>query len=331
MKTLKYLLISLLLLLGMTPVSALEVTDNLNEFKITNQFIVPEGATIPNITFKYEITPLGDAPQATIADISFDQNDQKTLTNGKYILLKESNIQFGTFTKAGEYIYTLQQVKENKEGIDYDTNNYELHVYVINKDDGTLEITAITAFIGEEKQSNLTFTNTYSKEGKLVIEKQVEGDLADHTRDFNFTIEFFDGTYTGKIGEESITFNQNEKVTFTLHHKEQLIFENIPVGTHYQVIETGENNGYTPHVQLTENGHVFDEVVGQTGVDLTANIKNQNNYVGENENYVLFVNSYNSTPITGLNENNWPYILLLALSTLGLVFFGVRKYVYKNH
>ena len=166
---------------------------------------------------------------------------------------------------------------------------------------------------------------------KLVIEKQVEGDLADHTRDFNFTIEFFDGTYTGKIGEESITFNQNEKVTFTLHHKEQLIFENIPVGTHYQVIETGENNGYTPHVQLTENGHVFDEVVGQTGVDLTANINNQNNYVGENENYVLFVNSYNSTPITGLNENNWPYILLLALSTLGLVFFGVRKYVYKNH
>lgn len=330
MKTLKYLLISLLLLLGMTPVSALEVAGNLNEFTITNQFIVPEGATIPEVTFKYQITPNDDAPQATIADISFNQDNQQTLTNGKYIILKESEINFGTFTKAGEYVYTLQQVQESQEGIDYDTSSYELHVYVVNKDDGTLEIKAITAFKNEEKQADLTFINTYSKNGQLTIEKQVEGDLADHKKDFTFTIQFFDeGTYTGKIGEESITFNQGEVKEFKLHHKEQLIFENIPVGTHYQVIEKGVDNGYTPQVQLTENGVAYNRVVGQKGIDLTPN--SQNNCVGENENDVLFINSYNSTPITGLNENNWPYILLLALSTLGLVFFGVRKYVYKNH
>lgn len=311
---------------------------------VIKNFEFAEGISTPNATFKFVAEKItNDAPDANITAISYSEKDSGNLSNGKYTILKKSAINFGNFPHAGMYEYNVKEVAEQMEGVTYSTTTYKLRVYVANKTDGTgVYVKSITAEDGNTKKDKVLFTNTYVKDGgsgdgkdALTIEKETTGSLADQTKKFDFKLTLTkaatttENTVKGKIGNQEITFTYGEEKTFKLGHKDKLVFENLPAGTRYVVTEVGDKDGYVPNVTVTENGITNQMKQGTDEADLRSSENGQTNLVGEKENKVIFVNNFSddNTPITGIIENNMPFILLIGV---GVVAFGSLAAVKKR-
>ena len=303
----------------------------LAEQQVTKHFVMAEGLEVPDAEFSFEAAAVtADAPTVTINSISYNSADDKgsLSTEGVYTVDKNAEMTFGTFPHAGTYEYTVTETAGSADGITYDSTSYTMTVYVANGSDGTLAVQRITVDANNGKQDSLSFTNTYRKNGSLTITKNTEGDLADKTKDFAFTITFIrSGTesdsvtsYTGKIGSVDVTCNIGEETTFYLHDGESLVFDELPVGTRYVVTEEAAADGYTPSVSVIENGAqtVADNTTAEANALSTANV-GSSNLVGENENEVEFTNTYGDVPVTGLVLKNLPFLLLIVLPTLALI------------
>ena len=297
------------------------------EQTLTKHFEMAEGIAAPDVTFSFTATAVtADAPQATIGVLTYTNTDQGTLESGLSTFNKTADITFGTFPHAGLYEYTVQETAGTEKGVTYDTAVYNLNVYVINKENGELEVQSITAEKDGEKQDELSFTNTYRKNSSLTISKTTAGAQADKTKDFNFTIKFEKSateaddvtSYTGKIGEEKVICNVGEETSFQLRDGESLVFDTLPAGTRYVVKEEGVKDGYTPSVKVVENGvETRDETVSeQEGI---ASAENGTTLVGENDNSVAFTNTYEDVPVTGILLQNWPFVLLIVLGAVAMV------------
>ena len=342
----KLTLISLLAIAMGTNIFAEEAVTALSEQKVTKHFVMAEGLEIPTETFSFTATSeTADAPVLTIDNVSYNNTDDKgTLSNeGVYTLDKDVDITFGTFPHAGLYEYTVKETSGSAEGVTYDSTSYHLRVYVVNDENGQWSIQNLTAEADDGKQDSLSFTNTYRKTGSLTITKNTVGDLADKTKDFTFTITFIkSGTessditsYTGKIENEEIECAINKETSFELHDGESIVFEDLPVGTRYVVTEAGAEDGYTPSVNVIENG--VQTVKSKNGTEKNALSTAENssgNLVGENENSVTFINTYPETPVTGVIMKHLPFLLLIVLPMLTLFLMmavkGCRKHSGKH-
>lgn len=321
---------------------------NSAKVSVTKDLEFAEGITIPNtaFSFKAEIKPESpDAPAATIGEITYSSNDKKgdLNTSGKYIVSKNSEIKFATFPHAGEYLYTVSEETGNVTGMSYSKTTYTLRVYVANDDNGNLYVKNITAQEDgtENKPEKVLFTNTYTKKGgedsktdSLVIKKETKGDLADKTKKFKFDVLFVkaattpatDTEVTGKIGQDAITFKYGETKQVELSDGQELKFAEIPAGTRYRVTEVGEADGYTPSVNVTENGTQMTERKAAKEEDSLCSAEGNNtNLIGENENKVTFVNKYKDVPLTGIIANNAPMILVAALGVLAMLGYALTK------
>ena len=314
---------------------------------VKKNFEMAEGLDIPAVTFNFSVEKqTKDAPDATIESVSYsDKDDKGTLSDsGKYIISKNAKIQFGQFPHAGEYLYKVKEVKGDKpaEGVTYSTDEYSLRVQVANGTNNNLYVKSIFAEKGQKKADEILFTNTYKKYASLEIKKETVGDFADKTQQFDFTIIFeksateaslikFNGTITRKATgiTEKVTTTENGVCDFKLADGDKIVFENLPVGTKYEVIEKGvENDGYTPSVTVFENGTSIPKKNGNEKEDLSSLNQGKKNLVGEKTNTVTFVNNHESNnPITGIITNNLPFILLIG----GAVFaFGMLAFLKKR-
>ena len=98
------------------------------------------------------------------------------------------------------------------------------------------------------------------------------------------------------------------------------MFETLPAGTRYVVTEIGKEDKYVPTVNVVENGVATVKDKKGTDADNLAS-SDTTNLVGENENKVTFVNEYtefNDNPLTGVFENNMPFILLIGVGGIAL-------------
>ena len=227
---------------------------------ITKEFEMADGLKTPAATFKFTATSTTEgAPTATIADVSFTEEQPGTLKGEKYVLEGTTAISFqGTWPHAGEYVYTVKETQENMTNVTYDTSSYILRVYVINGTTG-LEVEKITAQGANGKTDKILFTNTYAKnDATLTIEKNTEGDYADKTRKFDFEITFTKSpmsdqtTFTGTIGAQSVEYTAGQTKTFKLADGEKLVFNNLPVGTTYMVKELAATDGYLSLIHISE-------------------------------------------------------------------------------
>ena len=306
--------------------------------KVCKHFEMAEGIAAPEVTFSFiaeKVTT--DAPDATIGTLTYSNADTTTVENGLSSFDKEAEITFGTFPHAGLYEYTISETAGTGDGITYDTASYNLNVYVVNNDDGSLEVKSITAEKDGEKQNELSFTNTYRKNSNLTISKKTEGEYADKTKDFDFTIEFEKAAtesdevdvYTGKIGDETVDCKVGEETTFKLHDGESLVFNALPAGTRYVVSEVAAKDGYTPQIKVVENGKLTLErsVSEDNGI---SSAETETNLVGENENKVEFTNTYQDIALTGIVLNNWPFIILIILAIGALLLSKGIKAVNKD-
>lgn len=307
--------------------------------KITKDFVMADGLAIPQATFKFQVkskTP--DALSATIQDISYDANDIKIKqTDGSYVISKDQKLSFeGNWQHAGEYVYKVTETQDpaNKvENVTYDSSEYTLRVYVVNKNDN-LEVEKITAEKAGTKTAKILFTNTYAKnDATLTIEKKTTGKYANKTKKFNFEITFTKSpmsdqtTFTGNIGSEPVECTAGIEKPFTLADGEQLVFHDLPVGTTYVVKELAAKDGYTPSVTVKENqtNTVTNKTVQETEALNTLKENGKNNLVGENENKVTFTNTYKDVAVTGIVMNNLPFILLVAVAIVAFVSLAVIK------
>ena len=307
--------------------------------KVCKHFEMAEGIAAPEVTFSFiaeKVTK--DAPNATIDKLTYSNADTTTVKNGLSSFDKEAEITFETFPHAGLYEYTVSETAgiENN-GITYDMASYNLRVYVVNNEEGNLEVSSITAEKDGDKQEELSFTNTYRKNSRLTISKKTEGEYADKTKDFDFTIEFKKAateldnvyTYTGKIGDETVDCKVDEEATFKLHDGESLVFDKLPAGTRYVVKEVAAKDGYTPQIKVVENGELTLEksVSEDNGISSAVT---ETNLVGENENKVEFTNTYQDIALTGIVLNNWPFIILIILAIGAMLLSKGIKSVNKN-
>ena len=310
--------------------------NNNGKVTITKDFEMADGLATPNVTFKFTATSqTPDALPAMIEDISYAVGDKGTLKDEKYVISKDTAISFtGNWKHAGEYVYTVTESQENPvENVTYDTSSYTLRVYVINEGNG-LKVQKITAEGKEGKTDKILFTNTYTKnDATLTIEKNTEGDYADKTREFDFEITFTKSpmseqtAFTGMIGSQPVECIAGQAKPFKLADGEQLVFNNLPVGTTYVVKELAAEDGYTPKVTVVENQTttVTNKTVQETEALDTLKENGTKNLVGENENKVTFTNTYKDVAVTGIVMNNLPFILLVAVAIVAFVSLAVVK------
>ena len=306
--------------------------------KVCKHFVMAEGIAAPEVTFSFiaeKVTT--DAPDATIGTLTYSNADTTTVENGLSSFDKEAEITFGTFPHIGLYEYTISETVGAGDGITYDTASYDLNVYVANNDDGNLEVQSITAEKDGEKQDELSFTNTYRKNSSLKISKTTKGMYADKTKDFDFTIRFEkavteannEAIYTGKIGEETVQCKIGEETAFKLHDGESLVFDSLPAGTRYVVEEVAAKDGYTPSIEVVENGvETLETIVSES--EGISSAKTGSTLVGEGINKVEFTNTYQDIALTGIVLHNWPFIILIILAIGALLLSKGIKAVNKN-
>ena len=305
---------------------------------VHKHFVMAEGIAAPEVTFYFTAEKVtADAPNATIGPLTYLNTDTAEVKNGLSSFNKEAEITFETFPHAGLYEYTICETAGTENGITYDTASYNLNVYVVNTENGNLEVQNITAEKDGDKQDELSFTNTYRKNSSLTISKSTEGMHADKTKDFEFTIKFERAAtesdeidvYTGIIGDETVNCKVGEETTFELHDGESLVFDCLPAGTHYVVSEIAEEDGYTPSIKVVENGvQTLETTVSEK--EGISSAKTGITLVGEGTNKVEFTNTYQDIALTGIALNNLPFIILIILAIGALLLSKGIKVVNKN-
>lgn len=307
---------------------------------ITKDLVMAEGIAIPNATFQFEITAVtAGAPTARIASITYPAESTQsvhTTENGLLTATQTAAIEFGTFSHAGVYEYTVKETPDTYTGagaMAYSADEYLLRVYVANKADGSVYIQTITAEKDGAKQANVLFTNTYTKDASLTITKNTKGTLANKEQNFDFTIRFTNAAtstateFVGQIDGTELRCPVGQEVSFQLHDGQSLTFASLPAGTRYVVTEVGAEDGYTPSVQVIENGQSAQEkTAANEGDSISSLLKNPaGTLVGENTNQVTFVNTYHEIAITGIVMNNLPFILLIGAGVVALTALSVLK------
>ena len=163
------------------------------------------------------------------------------------------------------------------------------------------------------------------KVDSLVIKKVVSGGTADKSKDFTFKLTFTKAStedrtsIVGKIGNVSKTFEYGKETIITLHHDQFLVFDTIPAGTRYKLVETG-SQGYTASAAYWENG-VSKTQAGRISADLTQD----SILVGEKRNENTITNSVQDVTPTGLLIDNLPFILMIGLGLAGFVVLSKKR------
>jgi len=125
----------------------------------------------------------------------------------------------------------------------------------------------------------------------------------------------------------AITVTAGEVFTFSLKHNQYLVFVNTTVGAYYEITEF-KSPAYNPAADVISSAARIVTKSGGTNTDLTLSHLDNNDkplFVGEAANSVDFVNSRAEIQITGLNLNDLPFIVLIALGLGGLVIFILAK------
>ena len=208
------------------------------------------------------------------------------------------------------------KVKPSESGTTY---KYDLFTNIYRKNAGK---------ITDPNEPNLNKPNVSKVDPNaksLVIKKVVSGATADKSKDFTFKLTFTKAStetsqsITGKIGETSKTFVYGQETTITLRHDQSLVFDTIPAGTRYKLVETG-SQGYTASAAYKENGASKN----QAGT-VSTNFTQDSILIGEKPNDNTITNSLPDVTPTGLLIDNLPFILMIGLGLAGFVVLSKKR------
>lgn len=175
--------------------------------------------------------------------------------------------------------------------------------------------------------SDKPFDGNDPKTAPFWISKEVKGQMADNTLDFDYTLDIAANELTaGKDYELNIkrTNSDVDKVkvtpgtpaTFKLKHGEIAYFEKIPAGAMVNVKEA-DTADYDEANEATFNGET----------PVTGTLEAAGTLGTKGDNSVAYTNTQNGGDITptGILLNNFPYIALILAGFAGLAFYIVKK------
>ena len=277
------------------------------EIKLTN-----EGTVNPAEIFNFTVgTGTVDgtgvsgvtAPKINDFSISFDEEGQ---------VASSTDLQLPTFKHVGVYTYEISETAGNTAGMRYNEKAYKLQVTVFNDGVGGFK-RVVTLVTGENDVKTDKILNTFEA-GELVVTKEITGNFSqsDDTFEVTVTLTPDEGknlkegpiTVTGAV-EDSGTVNRNGDevtVTFTVTDGSVVKIANVPYDVSYVVTE--DSGDYKEKITDTDNGKIDKDT-----------------------QKVEIVNTLDQEVATGVNLDNLPYILVLALVGVGLISFTVRKRV----
>ncbi|WP_373711120.1 Spy0128 family protein, partial [Jeotgalibaca porci] len=223
-----------------------------------------------------------------------------------------TNLKLPEFTHVGVYTYEISETAGNTAGMRYNTEAYKLQVTVLNDGDGGFK-RVVTLVTGEKDVKTDTILNTFEA-GELVVTKEITGNFSqsDDTFEVTVTLTPDEGknlkegpiTVTGAASETGNVVKNDDgtvTVTFKVTHNSTVTIANVPYDVSYEVTEDAG--------------------------DYTATITGDNGKIDNASQEVEIVNNLDQEVATGVNLDNLPYILVLALVGVGLISFTVRKRV----
>ena len=316
----KLLSLAMALVMGLSmgaPVLAVnaaeEVPKDWTEIKVEKKIDLTNTGTVnPAETFKFVVgegvvtgTGVTDtgvkAPAIGEFSISFDQ--------GK--VASSTDLKLPEFDHVGVYTYKISETAGNTAGMRYNTDAYKLQVTVLN--DGNGGFTRVVTIVDGNDVKTDTILNTFEA-GKLVVTKEITGNFSqsDDTFEVTVTLTPVEGknlkegpiTVTGAVKQTGSVVKNDDgtvTVTFTVTHNSTVTIANVPYDVSYEV---------------TENAG-----------DYTATFTGENGKIDNASQEVKIVNNLDQEVATGVNLDNLPYILVLALVGVGLISFTVRKRV----
>lgn len=325
MKKFLSILLALALVLSLGTVAfAADYDDHLDKgTSFSKEYVVANG-TAPAETFdfvvEYQHFTNGEGepatatthPTVTLGDAVFDSALSQTGTADVSVTITDyDNVELGKYT------YKITEVVPDTKtaGTTYNSDPVYLVVTILRDEDNSKHYVAAIHYETEGGIKTGKITNTYDA-GRLSVTKQIEGNMADMDKKFEFTVVFTpaEGTEFNpsvQIANDSsstsrdYTATPNEDGTYTikfeLGDEETATFTNIPVGTTYTVTENAD--GY-------ESTHTNEADGTITG--------------GDNDEDV-WTNTLTQPVDTGVFMDSLPYVLLLVGACAGLVVFFARR------
>lgn len=313
-------------------VQAMNYTDENNY-----EFVAAKGVTgSPSIIGNYESA--GYKGYVVFdKDSVFDANKVSTVE----VKINWDNVQI---TEPGIYVWPLTKALDTTitstgagNATDKDTERY---LYVIVTRDGN----ALSARHGISDVENLNnkggdVADQYPVDTvNLEIKKEISGNMASANQYFRFDITIkttpgeysitniksqtdpnvYDGVQTNDTLVEVLSTGTGT-ATIWLKAGESAKIENLPYGSQYTIVETG-NNGY--QVAATMSGNDTSPDTSKVNEDYTVS---DNNLTADAT--VTYTNTKNATTPTGVVLNTAAPVMgiLLALSLLAVLFIGKRK------
>lgn len=283
------------------------------------------GTTSPEETFQFTIAR-GSVTDAA-DDITAENMPVPTIGTVQYAAgdagnagtkTKNVTIALPVYTSVGIYTYTVTATPGTTAGVAYWAKPIKLVVTVIEKN-GKVRVAAIHTE-DEGGQKSDAITNTYSA-GSLAVTKNVTGNMGDRNRYFKITV-----TLTGEAGKTyadsypvsggsklvngtgdaaASTISIGTPTDFYLKHDETFTIANLPYGVTYTVVEENySNDGYSTTTTYSD----------ETSKKIDTNLDT-----------VTITNKKGVAVDTGIALDSLPYVLLLAVSVVGMAAFVMKK------
>ena len=330
MKKLISLALALMLVFSLATVAMADTvpTDPYNgkldkETTFTKEYVVTNG-TAPKETFDFNVSyksfknnegvtaTAATQPTVTLGDAVF--NSALTSTGTANVSVGISNYET---VALGAYTYEITEAvpATKTAGTNYNSTPVYLVVTILRNEDSSKHYVAAIHYETATGAKTGTITNSYNA-GQLSVTKQIEGNMADMDKKFEFTVVFTPATGTAfdtsvQIANDAATTNRtytsnkNADGTYTIEFElgdnETATFTNIPVGTTYTITEDAD--GYTSAHTKAADGSI-------TGGDRD-----------EDE----WTNTLNKPVDTGITLDSLPFVLILAVCAGAVVLFVIKR------
>lgn len=325
MKKILSLALALVLVLSLSTVAfAADYDEYLDESTSFDKEYVVTNGTAPKETFDFtveyqsfknnegETETVATHPTVTLGDAVFTSALSATDTADVSVEISNyANVALGVYT----YMITEVVPTTKTAGTTYNRDPVYLVVTILNNETTENHYVAAIHYQTVSGVKTGKITNSYDA-GQLEVTKKIEGNMADMSKKFPFTVVFTpaegtafntdvqilnDSTSTTRTYTPTLNADGTYTVTFKLGHNETATFTNIPAGTTYEVSEEAGN--YTSENTTKADGSI-------TGGDTDADV---------------WTNTLTSTIDTGISMDSMPYILLLAVAAMGLAVLFTRK------
>lgn len=318
MKKFFAILLVMMLVLSMSAVAMAAEGSTLSDeqtFTFTKSYKTTAGATpatFPEETLKFTVTKAAGNPDNTMIEIS----DHTVSTSSGNVTVK-----IPQYSTVGKWNYTVKEVAGNTQGVTYSATEFGVQVLVTYDENDSTKLEAQVVFTtkgtGEGKIDEIV--NTYDL-GTLTVDKNVTGNLASQTQQFDIDV-VFTSTKPVRSDIEGVTgWTENNgvytsnTVTFSLAHGDSVAtIANIPAGVSYKVVEQAKHEAADANGSNPATGYT----VSYTGAEgtIAAGVTSE----------AVVTNQKGTTVDTGITTDSLPYIMLIGLVVISGVIMLINR------